>query len=98
MRDVWETPECIVTVNYVNDGARVGFVLCSLRVPPSPGFDDARHVPDLDQLLAVLGRHMDDDSVRKARFNLRSDGDPGSGYPEIADGSNHSMASNSSTV
>ena len=70
-RDAWETPDCLMTVSYVADGARLGFVLCSRRVPPSPGFDDVRQVPDLDPLLAVLGRHKDDDGVRKALRPLR---------------------------
>ena len=73
VRDTWEPPECQLIVSYVDDGARIGFVLCALRVPPSPDQDDIMPVPKLDELLAVLGLRMDDPALRKVVRPLRID-------------------------
>jgi hypothetical protein len=65
VRDTWEVPECQLVVSYVDDGARIGFVLCALRVPPTPDEDDVTILPVLKDLLSVLGRRMDDPLLRK---------------------------------
>jgi hypothetical protein len=65
VRDTWELPECRLTVTYAESGARISFLLCALRVPPSATLDDITAVPALEDLLAVLGRPMDDEQLRK---------------------------------
>jgi hypothetical protein len=73
VRDTWEPPECRLTVSYTEGGAQISFVLCALRVPPSPTLEDITPVPELDDLLAVLGRPMDDSDLRKVVRPLRID-------------------------
>jgi hypothetical protein len=73
VRDTWELPECRVTVSYTDDGARISFVLCALRVPPSATHDDLTVVPTIDELVSVLGRPMDDAQLRKVVKPLRID-------------------------
>lgn len=65
VRDTWEPPECHLIVSYANDGATIGFVLCALRLPPTPDQDDMTVFPALDDLIGVLGRRMDDPALRK---------------------------------
>lgn len=72
-RDTWELPDYQLIVSYVEDGARIGFVLCTLRVPPSPEPDDIVSLPAIDDLMAVLGKRMDDRALRKVVRPLNID-------------------------
>jgi hypothetical protein len=73
IRDTWELSECRLTVSYAEGGARVGFLLCALPLPPSPDRDDVVPVPALENLLSMLGRPMDDSQLRKVVKPLRVD-------------------------
>lgn len=73
VRDTWEVPEGPLVVSYVDDGLRIGFVSCSLCVPPTPDEDEVTILPALEDLLSVLGRRMDDPLLRKVVRPLRID-------------------------
>jgi hypothetical protein len=64
-RDTWELPAFRVTVSYVDDGKRIGFVLFMLRRPTKPLFDDdLATLPTTDQILSVLGKPLNDRALR----------------------------------
>lgn len=65
VRDTWELPECQLIVSYAEDGAKIGFVLCALRVPPSADTDDVITLPTIDELMHLMGHSLDDPALRK---------------------------------
>ncbi|MEI9411969.1 MULTISPECIES: hypothetical protein [unclassified Mesorhizobium] len=72
LRDTWELPECRVTVSYVDDGARIGFVLCLLRPPAMPAdADDAALVPSIAQIARVMAKPLTHSEVRLTFAPLR---------------------------
>lgn len=74
LRDTWEMPECRLTVSYVDNGARIGFVLCLMRPPIMPADqDDAALVPTIDQIRRVMGKPLADPEVRLTFAPLRLD-------------------------
>ncbi|UVK44051.1 hypothetical protein BPNPMPFG_005925 [Mesorhizobium sp. AR07] len=74
LRDTWEMPECRLTVSYVDNGARIGFVLCLMRPPVMPADDaDAALVPTIDQIARVMGKPLADPEVRLTFAPLRLD-------------------------
>ncbi|MDX8514038.1 hypothetical protein [Mesorhizobium captivum] len=72
LRDTWEMPECRLTVSYVDDSARIGFVLCLLRPPAMPAdADDAAVVPSIAQIARVMGKPLTDPELRLTFAPLR---------------------------
>lgn len=56
VRDTWELEGATAIISYVDDGRRIGFVLCTLPRPPKPPADDGpAQLPATDEMLAVLG-------------------------------------------
>jgi hypothetical protein len=73
VRDTWEVPEGQLVVSYVDDGSRIGFVLYSLRLPPTPDEGELAIFPAFEDLLSVLGRRMDDPLLRRVVRPFRID-------------------------
>lgn len=81
IRDCWEFPPYRMTVSYAEQGACIGFVLCALRPPRQEADpDDARRVPDIARLVAMLGTPLRDPAQRlllaplRLEDNLEDDG------------------------
>lgn len=55
IRDVWELPECRLTVSYVQDGQRIGFILLGLRREAMPPLDVSIAMPDIQDIIESLG-------------------------------------------
>jgi hypothetical protein len=65
VRDTWEPRDFRLTVSYVDDGARIGFVLCMLREPSLPGFDySLAPSPTIEAIIGLLGKGCNDSSFR----------------------------------
>lgn len=65
VRDTWEVPDWRLTVSYVNDGASIGFLVCTLRPPRlRADDDDLPLLPDTERVLGVLGKALNDPALR----------------------------------
>lgn len=61
IRDTWELTGFRMTVSYVDEGARIGFILCMLRPPPLPIIDNrTAPLPTIDSITSLLGKSWND--------------------------------------
>lgn len=76
VRDTWELPEFRMTVSYSDDGARIDFVLCTMRperLPPLEPSDADLPTPSIESIIQVLGLHWFDPAFRKVFVPLGFD-------------------------
>ena len=74
VRDTWEPRDFRMTVSYASGGARIGFVLCTLREPPLPMSDySLAPVPTINAIIGVLGKECDDPAFREVFAQLGLD-------------------------
>ena len=74
VRDTWEPKDFRVTVSYVDGGARIGFVLCTLREPPLPAFDySLAPVPAIEAIIGLLGKGCNEHAFRAVFARLGFD-------------------------
>jgi len=73
VRDVWELPECRLTISYVEDGARIGFILLWSRRNAPPLFESPITMPDIQEIVDALGEDIQGPVVRKVfqQFSLK---------------------------
>jgi hypothetical protein len=67
IRDTWDAPEFRMTVAFTEGDRSVDFVLCNLREPALPALPYAiAPVPDVDRIVATLGRPLSDRALLEA--------------------------------
>lgn len=67
VRDTWEASGACITVSYTDDEAAIAFVLCAAVEPPLPPLSYAlAPVPEVETLVGLLGRQLDDPALRIA--------------------------------
>lgn len=66
IRDTWELRDFTMTVSYVDDDARIDFVLCMLRELPLPPFDySLLPAPTIEAVVGLLGKGCNDPAFRE---------------------------------
>lgn len=81
IRDTWELENYRITVNYVEDYSKIGFILCLLRKPPLPPYEPLiLSFPPIDEIVGLLGKDLNDTVFNKIILpgrilkNLEDDG------------------------
>lgn len=64
VRDVWELPECRMTVSYVKDGEHIGFILLWSRRNALPPRESLIILPDIQDIINSLGEVVQSPVVR----------------------------------
>jgi hypothetical protein len=65
VRDTWDSPDFRITVAFAEGDRSIDFVLCALREPPLPAMPYAiAPVPEVEYLIAALGRPLTDRALR----------------------------------
>lgn len=74
IRDTWDTPAFRMTASYSEDGARIDFLVCMLRLEAPEPFEAATApLPSVATLAGLLGKRMNDPALRQVLVPLGLD-------------------------
>lgn len=74
VRDTWDLPDFRITVSYADGGTRIDFVVCMLRIEaPEPFEGGMAAMPRVDDMIALLGKRIDEVGVRRVFVPLGLD-------------------------
>jgi len=74
VRDTWDTPSFRMSASYSDDGTRLDFIVCMLRlVDPEPFESASAQLPAISTLAGLLGKRLNDPALRQVLVPLGLD-------------------------